>query len=728
MLADAAVFPRDKTCGDGLTPRAIGELQRLGLDDWLRAHTVNQGLRAHGFGQTLLLPWPGGTLPDWGSAVARTELDDHLRTTAIKAGAPRSTASARSTYAATATGSPRWCSARDDETARDRLPPAGRRRRRPLAAGQGARPRVAPRHRVRRGRPVLRHLRDVRRPVDQLPPRAPRRGRRGAVRLRLDLPARHGRGEPRRRHPRHRQAPGRPRGHAADGVTTPSQRARASSGSARSCGRPPRALLPMGGAVTDVAGANWALIGDAAACVNPLNGEGIDYGARDRPPGRRDDRRATPTWPPAWPALLHRPLRRVVLDRPSPGRAGHRPARCSPTLGPGRDALRLADDAGPALDGQPGHRRGPRPRRPGVALGRTPLASPATTGRRSPDRMGASRPRRCVMPKALPKLQRVAAYAVILRDERILLTRLASRISADEQVARCPVAASTTARTRATPWSARSARRPASTPRSATPPASTPPTCPPCGVTAAGGTTRRCGSCTTPGCRPTRPTPRVVEVDGSTVDAAWHPVADVLSGALPVHRDRHRVAGRPPTLPAPAAGGLRAGPPRRGGAAHPDLRARLPPRLVDAARMAASTTASRRVRVWPGRCARSAASTARWATCSTSTTPTSAARLPPAASRTSTGSTWSSGPPSPTTPSRGWSRSTAPPTRSPGYPSPSSTTAVAGARRGARGVGRRSALTRSYTRPVNPRHRRLVIPVALAGLLLIVVIASVVRR
>ena len=80
-------FPRDKTCGDGLTPRAVAELQRLGLEDWLRAHTVNQGLRAHGFGQTLLLPWPGGTLPAWGSAVARTELDDHLRTTAIKAGA-----------------------------------------------------------------------------------------------------------------------------------------------------------------------------------------------------------------------------------------------------------------------------------------------------------------------------------------------------------------------------------------------------------------------------------------------------------------------------------------------------------------------------------------------------------------------------------------------------------------------------------------------------------------
>ncbi|WP_309647327.1 NUDIX domain-containing protein [Nocardioides sp.] len=30
------------------------------------------------------------------------------------------------------------------------------------------------------------------------------------------------------------------------------------------------------------------------------------------------------------------------------------------------------------------------------------------------------------------------------------------------------------------------------------------------------------------------PEPRVVEVDGSTVDAAWHPVADVLAGTIPV--------------------------------------------------------------------------------------------------------------------------------------------------------------------------------------------------
>ena len=87
VLADAATFPRDKTCGDGLTPRAIAELERLGLGDWVRGHGTNRGLRAAGFGQELLLPWPGGSLPDYGSAVPRTELDDKLFRVAVDAGA-----------------------------------------------------------------------------------------------------------------------------------------------------------------------------------------------------------------------------------------------------------------------------------------------------------------------------------------------------------------------------------------------------------------------------------------------------------------------------------------------------------------------------------------------------------------------------------------------------------------------------------------------------------------
>ena len=66
---------------------------------------------------------------------------------------------------------------------------------------------------------------------------------------------------------------------------------------------PRSAALPMGGAVSGVAGRNWALVGDAAACVNPLNGEGIDYGLET-------GRLLTPLLSSgedlgsAWPALL----------------------------------------------------------------------------------------------------------------------------------------------------------------------------------------------------------------------------------------------------------------------------------------------------------------------------------------------------------------------------------------------------------------------------------------
>lgn len=35
LLIDSASFPRDKACGDGLTPRAVAELNRLGLSEWL---------------------------------------------------------------------------------------------------------------------------------------------------------------------------------------------------------------------------------------------------------------------------------------------------------------------------------------------------------------------------------------------------------------------------------------------------------------------------------------------------------------------------------------------------------------------------------------------------------------------------------------------------------------------------------------------------------------------
>jgi flavin-dependent dehydrogenase len=66
---------------------------------------------------------------------------------------------------------------------------------------------------------------------------------------------------------------------------------------------PASALLPMGGAVSGVAGANWGMVGDAAGCVNPLNGEGIDYGLES---GRllAELIASEGTLDQAWPSLL----------------------------------------------------------------------------------------------------------------------------------------------------------------------------------------------------------------------------------------------------------------------------------------------------------------------------------------------------------------------------------------------------------------------------------------
>jgi flavin-dependent dehydrogenase len=43
------------------------------------------------------------------------------------------------------------------------------------------------------------------------------------------------------------------------------------------CGPPTGGRLPMGGSVAPNVGPTWVVVGDAAATVNPFNGEGIDY-------------------------------------------------------------------------------------------------------------------------------------------------------------------------------------------------------------------------------------------------------------------------------------------------------------------------------------------------------------------------------------------------------------------------------------------------------------------
>ncbi len=274
-LADAAAFPRDKSCGDGLTPRAMGELDRLGLGDWTRQHAVNVGLRAHGFGQVLELPWPGGSLPAYGSAVARTELDDRLRATALDAGA-RALPPAKAVDVL-----------RDGERVRGVVFADGQERREVrcarLVVADGVR---SPLGRVL-GRQWHRHT------VYGVAARAYLDSERDDNWISSHLELRGPAGELLSGYGWIFPLGG---GQVNLGVGTLATAKRPANVSLRPlleyyAGQrreewrlgteirvPTSALLPMGGAVSGVAGPNWALIGDAAACVNPLNGEGIDYG------------------------------------------------------------------------------------------------------------------------------------------------------------------------------------------------------------------------------------------------------------------------------------------------------------------------------------------------------------------------------------------------------------------------------------------------------------------
>lgn len=88
LLLEKATFPRDKVCGDGLTPRAVKQLVAMGVDidtpGWIR----NKGLRIYGGGVKIELPWPElASFPDYGLVRARTDLDQIIAERASKAGA-----------------------------------------------------------------------------------------------------------------------------------------------------------------------------------------------------------------------------------------------------------------------------------------------------------------------------------------------------------------------------------------------------------------------------------------------------------------------------------------------------------------------------------------------------------------------------------------------------------------------------------------------------------------
>jgi len=92
LLVDRARFPRPKTCGDGLTPRAVATLERLGL-----LETVLEAAPARIEGARLVAPggheWQARfsdyalRLPSYGLTLPRAELDNRLLQRAIEAGA-----------------------------------------------------------------------------------------------------------------------------------------------------------------------------------------------------------------------------------------------------------------------------------------------------------------------------------------------------------------------------------------------------------------------------------------------------------------------------------------------------------------------------------------------------------------------------------------------------------------------------------------------------------------
>ncbi|MEI2704816.1 MAG: geranylgeranyl reductase family protein [Ilumatobacteraceae bacterium] len=87
-IVERKSFPREKTCGDGLTPRAVHQLDQMGLSESLTAFHQYQGLRATGMGRELELSWPSHPVyPSYGYVVRRRDLDTMVARNAVAAGA-----------------------------------------------------------------------------------------------------------------------------------------------------------------------------------------------------------------------------------------------------------------------------------------------------------------------------------------------------------------------------------------------------------------------------------------------------------------------------------------------------------------------------------------------------------------------------------------------------------------------------------------------------------------
>lgn len=272
LLVDAKRFPRDKTCGDGLTPRAVAQLKSLGLAETVCSQYTSHGLKLHGYGSYVSVPWPESKFGTVGSAMPRLEFDQLLfdQATSSPEVTVRFSAAVgvkldgnRITSVTLADGAdifPRYVIVADGvRSTFGKL--LGRTWHKGEVYGIAARAYCTTAFSAEPWIHSHVELRDEQGVIQPgygwIFPLGNGSANVGCGALSTDK---------------------RP---AKINTKKVLQHYAAVTAADWEFGTPQRissALLPMGGAVSNVAGANWMLIGDAAACVNPLNGEGIDYG------------------------------------------------------------------------------------------------------------------------------------------------------------------------------------------------------------------------------------------------------------------------------------------------------------------------------------------------------------------------------------------------------------------------------------------------------------------
>jgi geranylgeranyl reductase family protein len=283
-------FPREKTCGDGLTPRAVRQLADMGLEDTIRdgGHRY-RGLRAQGFGRTIEMAWPSHPVfPSYGYTITRHDLDGLVAERAVKAGATvwQATEARRLLVASGGAAGPGLPPLEGAEVVDRESGEAREVRARYVVVADGANSRIgrslgAARDRAQPLGMALRGYYTSERHADDF------------IESSLDIRDEDG-----------NVIPGYgwifPMGdgrvNVGVGVLSSDPRWRGINTSrlmeayVRSapaswglreetcCGPPTGGKLPMGLSVTPATGPNALLIGDAAGSINPFNGEGISYG------------------------------------------------------------------------------------------------------------------------------------------------------------------------------------------------------------------------------------------------------------------------------------------------------------------------------------------------------------------------------------------------------------------------------------------------------------------